>query len=328
MTGADPLPAGAPLRSRARASSVPCVSVTLGPATQIVLSGGNSLVSGNSQTLTATIKDAAGNTVTSGTDSTQSVNFTKAGGAGSLTGLGNPAAAGGVATVMVTGVTAGAVNVTAAATLTAGATTSNTLVVTVTYGQATQIALTGGAGLGVGASQTLTATIQDAAGNTVTGGTDSTVSVTFAKASGTGTLTGLAARTAVGGLAPKNVTGSAVGTVNWIATATLAQGTTTSNTLAISVNPAPTITSPTVGSPVNPGQNGSTSFTLTGTNFQNGLTVTGRGSAGVTGFTWLTSTSVSVNVTGSGVLGATGFFRVTNPDGGTVASASGSVKNG
>jgi flagellar basal body rod protein FlgG len=56
--------------------------------------------------------------------------------------------------------------------------------------------------------------------------------------------------------------------------------------------------------------------------------VTGSGSAAVTSFTWLTSTSISVNVTGSGAFGANGFFKVTNPDGGTVSSANGSFKNG
>jgi hypothetical protein len=211
--------------------------------------------------------------------------------------------------------------------LTAGLTTSNTLVVTM-FGPATHIVLTGGPSLGSGSSETLTARVEDAAGNTVTSGADSSKRVTFTKTSGAGMVTGLGSATAAVGVATDSVTGSTVGAVSVTATANLTQGSTISNTFTVSVNPAPTMTSPTVGSPVNPGQNGSTSFTLTGTNFQNGLTVTGSGSAAVTSFTWLTSTSISVNVTGSGAFGANGFFKVTNPDGGTVSSANGSFKNG
>ena len=62
----------------------------------------------------------------------------------------------------------------------------------------------------------LTATIQDAAGNTVT--SDNTTVVAFAKASGAGTVTGTGNETAVGGVATKTITGELVGSVTMEAT--------------------------------------------------------------------------------------------------------------
>ena len=52
----------------------------------------------------------------------------------------------------------------------------------------------------------LTATIQDAAGNTVT--SDNSTVVAFAKASGAGTVTGTGNDTAVAGVATKTITGA------------------------------------------------------------------------------------------------------------------------
>jgi hypothetical protein len=121
-------------------------------------------------------------------------------------------------------------------------------------------------------------------------------------------------------------TGATVGARN--VTVTNLDGGISTGTGVFTVNAVPTITSPTLGSPVNPGRNGTTTFTMTGTNFVSGLTVTGNGAASVQSFTWLTATTVSVRVTGSGSFGALGSFTVTNPDGGTVTSATGSFKNG
>ena len=62
-------------------------TVVHGAATQIVLSGATTnLTSGTSRVLTATIQDAAGNTVTS--DNTTVVAFAKASGAGTVAGVG------------------------------------------------------------------------------------------------------------------------------------------------------------------------------------------------------------------------------------------------
>ena len=133
--------------------------------------------------LTATIQDAAGNTVTS--DNTTVVNFAKQSGAGTVSGTGTATAASGVATKTITGVLVGAVVMEA----TAGGLTTGTLgSFTVVHGAATQIALTGATtNLTSGATRVLTATIRDAAGNTVT--SDNTTVVNFAKQSGAGTVT-------------------------------------------------------------------------------------------------------------------------------------------
>ena len=125
--------------------------------------------------LTATLKDAAGNTVTS--DNSTVVAFAKASGAGTVTGTGNATASSGVATKTITGALVGSVTMEATS---AGLTTGTLGAFTVVHGAATQIALTGATtDLTSGATRLLTATIQDAAGNTVT--SDNSTVVAFAK---------------------------------------------------------------------------------------------------------------------------------------------------
>ena len=114
-------------------------------------------------------------------------------------------------------------------------------------------------------------------------------------------------------------------------TATNSAGTATQSfTLVVSAQSTPTITSPTVANPENPGHNNQATFTLAGSGFVNGagFKVTGGGSATVNSFTYLNSGQIQVTVTGSGGSGAAGFFTVTNPDGGTFSSPSGSFTNG
>ena len=107
---------------------------------------------------------------------------------------------------------------------TASTTRTATGTLTVT-GPATRIALTGSTtNLTAGATRVVTATIQDANGNTVTTGADSTLSVTFAKSAGTGTVTGLGSATAVAGVATITVTGGLAGSVSIGASATAAGG--------------------------------------------------------------------------------------------------------
>ena len=99
----------------------------------------------------------------------------------------------------------------------AGLTTGTLGAFTVVHGAATQISLTGStANLTSGATRVLTATIQDAAGNTVT--TDNTTVVNFTKASGAGTVTGTGNATAAAGVATKTITGQLVGSVTMEAT--------------------------------------------------------------------------------------------------------------
>ena len=114
-------------------------TVVHGAATQIALTGATTnLTSGATRVLTATIQDAAGNTVTS--DNTTVVAFAKASGAGTVTGTGNDTAVAGVATKTITGQLVGSVTMEATA---AGLTTGTLGAFTVVHGAATQIALTG-----------------------------------------------------------------------------------------------------------------------------------------------------------------------------------------
>ena len=141
------------------------ITVDHGAAAQIALSGSTAnLTSGLNRLLTATVQDAWGNTVTS--DNSTVVSFAKASGAGTVTGTGAATASSGVATKTVTGLLVGSVTMEATS---AGLTTGTLGPFTVVHGAATQIALTGStANLTSGATRVLTATIRDAAGNTVT----------------------------------------------------------------------------------------------------------------------------------------------------------------
>ena len=179
-----------------------------GAAAQIALSGSTAdLASGANRVLTATIQDAAGNTVTS--DNSTVVAFAKAAGAGTVTGAGNATAAGGIATKTITGALAGSVTMEATS---AGLTTGTLGAFTVVHGAGAQIQLTGStANLASGSTRVLTATIQDAAGNTVT--SDSSTVVSFAKSSGAGSVSGTGNATAASGIATKTVTGALAGSV-------------------------------------------------------------------------------------------------------------------
>src|SRR5205807_6727120 len=93
--------------------------------------------------------------------------------------------------------------------------------------------------------------------------------------SGAGNVTGQGTTTAVAGVATRSITGSTVGQINLTAAATLTQGSTTSNTLAVTVNLAPTVTST---NPNSKSKNASyTGIKILGTNFQNGATVSFSG---------------------------------------------------
>ena len=119
--------------------------------------------------------------------------------------------------------TAGTQSITA----TQGAITGTQSGIVVNASAATKLALSGStADLASGSTRVLTATIQDANGNTVTSGPNSTLNVTFAKTAGTGTVAGLGSVNAVAGVATLTVTGNAVGPVTITASATgLAPGT-------------------------------------------------------------------------------------------------------
>ncbi len=170
--------------------------------------------------------------MTSGPDSTDAITFAKTSGAGTVIGLSTVTASGGMATDTITGGSTGAITIKASGTVNGNATSSGTLAFTVITGTASQIVLSGStANLASGTTRTLTATIQDAAGNTVSSGPDSTDAITFAKTTGTGTLTGLSTATASAGVATDTVTGVLAGPVTLTASGTLNASATTSPTL-------------------------------------------------------------------------------------------------
>ena len=150
---------------------------------------------------------------------------------------GGSATVSGQATVSVTGNLAGAVTLLANVTLGGpGPTTSNTLAFSVTYGAAAQILLTGATtNLSAGSPRQFTATIKDAAGNTVTGGSDATDTLTFGQSGGTGSVTGLTSVVASGGIATDTVTGGIAGPASIQASGTLSGVATTSAAVAFTV---------------------------------------------------------------------------------------------
>jgi hypothetical protein len=190
------------------------------------------------------VEDANGNVVTGDSGAiTLSINSYLAGNGGTTQGTlsctTNPLnASSGVATFSGCKIT----GTTAAGTYTLSASHSGLIAGTptsfqITAGTATQIVLSGlTANLASGASRTFTATVEDANGNTVTPGTDSTASINFAQTAGAGSVTGTGSASAVAGVATKSLTGSAAGSVTIRASATLSgPGATNSNTLTFSV---------------------------------------------------------------------------------------------
>src|SRR6185295_3533312 len=109
------------------AGTLGAFTVVHGAAAQIALTHSGSTASGDNHTLTATIEDAHGNTVTS--DSSTVVSFAKTGGAGTVTGLGSSTAASGVATKSVTNRLAGPIDVDAQAAGLATGTASYTIII-------------------------------------------------------------------------------------------------------------------------------------------------------------------------------------------------------
>ena len=182
------------------------------PASIVVTGSTADLASGSNRLVTATVKDAAGNTVTS--DNTTTVTFAQTAGSGSVGGLGTASASAGVATKTVSGVLAGPVTITASAPLL----TSDAITFAVVPGPGDHLTFTSSAAnLTAGGARTVTAEVRDAAGNLVTG--DSSTSVTFAKTGGAGTVTGLGSATASSGVTSKSVTAQLAGPITIQATA-------------------------------------------------------------------------------------------------------------
>ena len=172
-------------------SNTDVLTVSPGPATQVVLTNGcaSSVVSGATCTLTATVQDAAGNTVTTQTGDT--VTFADSVGPGTVSGLSGTVTDNGDGTYSITLTGALAGSDTIQATDSTLGFSSNTDVLTVSTGPATQVVLTNGCASSVvsGATCVETAMVEDGAGNTVTTQTGDTV--TFADSVGAGTFSGL-----------------------------------------------------------------------------------------------------------------------------------------
>ena len=188
-------------------------SVTPGAASKLVFTSSTAgVTSGSNKTLTVEIHDAADNLVSS--DNSTVVAFAKSAGPGSVTGLGNATASGGIAQKTVTGAVAGSVTITATAT----GLSSDSTTFSVTPGAASKLAFTSStAGVAAGANKTLTVEIRDAGDNVIT--SDNSTVVAFAKTAGSGSVTGLGNATASGGIAQKTVTGATPGSVTVTATA-------------------------------------------------------------------------------------------------------------
>src|SRR5207247_1397008 len=182
------------------------------------------LASGTPRTVTVEIRDAVGNLETG--DNATVVTFAKTSGAGTVTGLGTAIASGGVASSTTIGVLAGSVTITASA----SSLTGDTATFTIDPGGANHLTFTNSTGdLAAGATRVLTAEVRDAGGNLVT--SDSTTVITFAKTGGTGTVTGLGAATASGGVATQTATGALAGPITITASASSLTGATTTFTI-------------------------------------------------------------------------------------------------
>ncbi len=192
------------------AMSVTCAAFTIGldTANQLVFTtqpgGGTAGQLWGTQPVVQ-IQDAEGNLVTAGADATRLVTLSLTSGTGTLSGTLSVLAAGGVATF--TNLQLDKIGqadvLTAAANLTGGATTQTSTPFVVTAAAASQVAFVTQPGGGVAGSawaQQPVMQVQDALGNLVSGGADSSVTVSLALSSGTGSLSGASTKQAIGGV--------------------------------------------------------------------------------------------------------------------------------
>ena len=183
-------------------------AVSSGAATQLVFQTqpiGGTADSSLAQQPVVAIKDASGNTVTSGPDSSAAVTISLSSGTSPLNGTLTVNAINGIATFTDLSLsTAGAKALTATATLSSISRNVASSPFTIAAGSATQLVFQtqpGGGSAGAAWTQQPVVHVMDSSGNLVTTGPDSTASVTLALSSGTGALAGTAVVTAVGGIA-------------------------------------------------------------------------------------------------------------------------------
>src|SRR5439155_22410276 len=158
-----------PITITASASSLSSGATTFtiltGAADHLVFTNSTTdLAAGSTRTLSAEVRDAAGN-LESGDNATV-ITFAKTGGAGTVNGLGTATASGGIAYKNVNGELAGSITIGAAAT----SLTSDTTTFSVVAGAADHLAFTNSSATPTsGTSRTLTIEMRDAGGNLVTG---------------------------------------------------------------------------------------------------------------------------------------------------------------
>ena len=168
------------------------------------------IAAGFARTLTAELRDSVGAIMTN--DSTTPITLTKTG-TGGVSGLTTVTAAAGIISAAVTATTGGAIAITGAynSTVTSGSTTFTI--------QPYHIVITSSSSpLPSGSNLVLVAEVRDVSLSVLT---SSSASVTFSQ-SGTGTLSGVGAATAVNGVASRLVTGATVGPLTITASATSA----------------------------------------------------------------------------------------------------------
>ncbi|HET9177623.1 MAG TPA: Ig-like domain repeat protein [Terriglobia bacterium] len=193
------------------------------------------------------------------------------------------------------------------------------------FGPAVKLALSGATtDLPAGSTRMLTATIQDASGNTVAAGADSTLSVSFAKTGGAGTVSGLGSSSAVAGVATITVTGNLAGSVTITASATGSGGALlagTGNPITFNVVPAATpdhfvfaaISSPqTAGTAFNVTITAQDAFNNTVTSFSGGGNKVSISSTGtLSGGTFTSNAFTNGVLTQSVTITNTGNFTIT-----------------
>jgi hypothetical protein len=238
------------------ATTSPAFTITFAPASQVVFTTqpSASTVAGVAFATqpVVTIEDQFGNTVTSGSDSTVSVALTLTTGTGTLGGTTSMAAVAGVANFSGKGLNINLAGnnkvLTATATVAAGTkTTTTSPAFTITFAQASQVVFTtqpsASTVAGVAFATQPVVTIEDQFGNTVTSGSDSTVSVALTLTTGTGTLGGTTSMAAAAGVANFSGEGLNINLTGnnkvLTATATVAAGTkTTTTSPAFTITPA------------------------------------------------------------------------------------------
>jgi adhesin/invasin len=162
------------------------------------------LATGGTLTLEVRVEDAANQLVAS--DFGRTISFGQAGGTGLVSGLGAVNTSAGAASITVTGTGAGSVTITASSSGLASASSSFAVVA----GTAAALHFTSPtSALSSGSARILTIELRDASGNL----TAAASPVIFTKTSGSGTVSGLGAKTSTGGVASVTVVGQLAGPI-------------------------------------------------------------------------------------------------------------------